>query len=494
MKFLKGLALSLLGFLLFLSLSVSASAFTLNSTILNPDFLTSELGEFDVSLLTEEIISAGPAQAELPEEMMVALVDTIAKFEPIVKEQISAATHSIYDYLLGKKQNPELAITLGDTFLSSDFVIKLLNELDMSTLAEDFISEQIPEEELRVAVINTITELEPQIKERVGLAADPIFDYLLGESQSLDLALILHDIVLTPDLVTSIVAKLDLSSQVRELLIQQLTEGIPEEMGELTQYAEDAITEEWVEAQLNSAIPSILDYLLGQSQTLRVSISLQSVKENLRESLREAFLESPPPEFAGVPRALLEQYFDDFFQELIGSIPSTFELDESLLSDLRTQITGALAEAEAGLAEARQNITKAIAETEVGLEEARRYIGYFQLGYKLLIGFILLLILGIVLINRQIREATRRLGSIFLSFAIPACIGLFAIRYFAEIQTWILQLLKIDIDIPAQFQALILQTMNNFLAPVRMLCLGLLIVGVALIVVSFVYKPRQSEL
>ena len=37
MKFLKGLGLTLLGFLLFLSLSIFSLAFLLNSTILNPD-------------------------------------------------------------------------------------------------------------------------------------------------------------------------------------------------------------------------------------------------------------------------------------------------------------------------------------------------------------------------------------------------------------------------------------------------------------------------
>ena len=86
MKFLKGLALSLLGFLLFLSLSVFASAFTLNSTILNPDFVVAEIDKVDVSSLTEELLAEEAIQEEAPEELSVSIVGIITKLEPLVKE------------------------------------------------------------------------------------------------------------------------------------------------------------------------------------------------------------------------------------------------------------------------------------------------------------------------------------------------------------------------------------------------------------------------
>jgi len=57
MGFLKGLAVSLLSFLLFLSLSAFGLAIMLNSTILNPDFVTSQLDRLDISSLAEEIIN-----------------------------------------------------------------------------------------------------------------------------------------------------------------------------------------------------------------------------------------------------------------------------------------------------------------------------------------------------------------------------------------------------------------------------------------------------
>ncbi len=65
MKLAKGLALSLLGFLLFLSLSTFGLVFTLNSTILNPDFVVQELDKLDVYSLTSEFLDEQMLQSEV---------------------------------------------------------------------------------------------------------------------------------------------------------------------------------------------------------------------------------------------------------------------------------------------------------------------------------------------------------------------------------------------------------------------------------------------
>ena len=147
MKFLKGLGLTLLGFLLFLSLSIFSLAFLLNSTILNPDFITSEIDRFEVSAVVEEVISEQSSE-ELPEEVRATIVDITTKLEPVAEEQVDAAIHSIYDYLLGNRENPELARTLRDTFLSSDFIVSIVDKLDIASLTEVMFSDQSSEEEL----------------------------------------------------------------------------------------------------------------------------------------------------------------------------------------------------------------------------------------------------------------------------------------------------------------------------------------------------------
>jgi len=80
MKVLKGLALSLLSFLLFLSLSIFGLALTLNLTILNPDFTVSELDRLDIPSLTKDLLSQ-----QIPQDVpyIAEVVDnTIADLEP----------------------------------------------------------------------------------------------------------------------------------------------------------------------------------------------------------------------------------------------------------------------------------------------------------------------------------------------------------------------------------------------------------------------------
>ncbi len=294
MKFLKGLALSLLSFLLFLSLSIFSSAFMLNNTLLDPDFVTSEI-----------------------------------------------------------------------------------NRLDMSSLAGEFLSEQIPQEESYIAEVldKTITDLEP-----------------------------------------------------------------------------------WIKEQASTAIYTGYDYLMGRTQSLSLTISTKPVKDSLKENLREALLASPPSELKGMSPAIIEQYSDEVFQQLVGDIEPTFEFTESSLPPDVLAI----------------------------LEQVRQGMDYYQLGYKALIGFMLLLVLGITLISRQVRDITRRLGIPCLTYGAFGYAGIFVANYFAERWSpWP--------EIPASLETWITQLLDNLLAPMEMFSLGLLIGGLVLTIVSFVYKPRQAS-
>jgi len=492
MKILKGLAIGLLSFLLFLSLSIFGIAFLLNQTILNPNFVTSQLDKLDVAALVEEIISEQEDEEAFSEELETALVNTITKLEAPVKEQLGVAIGETYDYLLGRKETPDLRATLGNTFLNSAFVASLMEELDLSLLAEELISEQVSEEEfpeeLGTALVNTITELEPTIKERVSAAADPIFDYLLGESQSIDLALTLRNTFLSSDFVVSLVNELDISSLASEFLGEQLLEDIPEEMEFLVEHLDDIVAElePTIKEELIAAADPILDYLLGESDSLNIEISLVPIAEDLEDTLKETLFESPPAALAWLPLSELEQYFDEHFGELTEMLPA-LELDETLFgAEVPAQIAEALAEAEEGLGEARQDIAEALAEAEERLEEAREYIGYFQLGYKLLIGFIVLLVLGIIFINRQVKSATRKLGIIFLTYGAIEYTGIFVTKYFIKKAQlpWTEILPSLEAQLP--------QLVSDFLSPLAMFSLGLLIGGVVLIAVSFVY-PRWLQ-
>ena len=286
----------------------------------------------------------------------------------------------------------------------------------------------------------------------LGLA---ILSLLLFLSLSVfGLVLTINQTILNPEFVVSQVDRLDVASLAKETLSEQIPPEVEQFMGEAVDET-IADLEPWMKQQAREATYSIYDYLEGRSQSLSLVISLEPVKESLRDNLREAVLQSPPPELAGLPPAEIEHYLDEYSQQ----IPSTFELDEaSIPPDVMTQ-----------------------------LEMVRQYIGYFHLGYNALIGFILLLILGIVLINRQVRGSTRSLGSTFLSCGVLSLAGVLITRYVAASQL-------VQLDMPVYFQTWIPQLLADTLAPLEIYGIGLLAAGVVLLVVSFVYKPREPSL
>jgi len=297
MKFLKNLGLSLLGFLLFLALSIFGSAFMLNQTLLNPDFVTAEINRLDVSSLAGEILSEQIPVEEFPEELRTVLVNTITDVEPWMKEEISTAVYSGYDYLMGK------------------------------------------------------------------------------------------------------------------------------------------------------------------TQSLNLIISTQPVRDSLKENLREAFQTLSPPELQGLPPAVKEQYFNEFYQQLAKDIPPTIEFTESSLPP----------------------------EALAMLEQVKQYISYYQTVYYGLIGLMVLLVVGIILISRQVRDVTRRLGTPCLTYGAVGYAGIFATKYFIGAGGLPLP------EIPASLQTWLPQFLDNLLAPMEIFSLGLLITGIVLIIVSFVYKPRQPS-
>ena len=392
MKILKGVVTGLLSFLLFWSLSLFGIAFLLNQTILNPDFVTTQIDKLDVAALVEETISEQEGEEAFPEEQATAIVDTIANVEPLVKEGISNATEPVYDYLLGESETVDLASTIRHDVLSTEIITSLIDEMDIASIASEMVREQLPED-------------------------------------------------------------------------------IPEELEPLAEQADEIIAdlEPTIKAELIAAAEPIADYLLGQSQSLSIEISLEPMTVELEDTLRETILESPPPELAGLPPAEIEWRLDEYLGEMTGMMPSTIELDETVFPpEMPTQIAESLAKAEDSLAQVRE------------------YVGYLQLGYKILIGVIVVLIIGIVLLNLQVRSATRKLGTIFTIYGAVEFAGIFVARYFAGNQLT-------QLDMPASARELLPRLVNDFSAPLLWFSLGFLIVGVALLIVSFVYKPRQQQ-
>ena len=397
MKFLKGLALGLLGLILSLSLAVFGLAFTINSTVLNPGFIRTEIEELDISALVREVVTQPPGQPQgnegiPPQALVTAVTDTITQLEPLLKERITAATDSIYDYLLGKRPNPDLAVTLRSTILKTDFFVAIIDKLDITSMVKEIIQQQLA-------------------------SAPPEFQKYIDAS-----------------------------------LDKAVTDIKPVVIG-----------------QIKAAGDPVLDYLIGKTDSFSVNIDSAQLKTNLRTSIHDAVFASLPPEFALIPSAQRENLFNQLFDNFAGGIPSSFEINQSMFDPA-----------------VRAGIADGLKQAEDGLVQARQYVAYFQLGYNLLIVLMLLLVAGIILIHRQVRGAARNLGSIFLSYGAFEYAGVLVARYFAD-----KRLPSALAELPPSLQTWVTNLSDRLLSPLGTFSLILLISGVVLLIISFVYPKRE---
>lgn len=272
----------------------------------------------------------------------------------------------------------------------------------------------------------------------------------------------LNSTLLDPDFVVAQVDRLDVAALAQEVTEEQLGGQLPPEVAFLEEALSDTIAENepWLKEQINAAIRSGYDYLLGESERLSLTVSLEPLKEDLRDKLWQLFqqnLESLPPELAAAPPGMLEQYFEQFYQPFAAEIPSEFAVDESSIPpDVMAQI----------------NLV-------------RESISYAQTLYYALIGLMVLLVLGIILLHRNVKGATRELGVTFLIYGALDYASVWATQNF-------LPSLPLP-DMPPSLQSWLNGLIGDLAAPMGMLGIGLMAGGAALIIVSIVYRRRVEE-
>ena len=116
---------------------------------------------------------------------------------------------------------------------------------------------------------------------------------------------------------------------------------------------------------------------------------------------------------------------------------------------------------------------------------ARDSYRYFTIGYYALIAFMVLLIAGIVLIHRNVRSSTRTIGIDLLIYGVIAFASVFALRNIVPG--------LMPADWPSAIVTWLTGFTRDFFGPLQWFSLSVLILGVALLVVSFVYKRKAPE-
>jgi hypothetical protein len=363
-----------------------------------------------------------------------------------------------------------LALAVNNSLLNKNFVPNQLDRLEVTPLLEETITSSASglSPDVHTALIQAVDNLEPQIKQQLRAANSQIYDYLLGKRDTLEIRQVLKETVLGKDFVTSLLNEADTLTFVRKDLRDQLAGLIPPGQQDLVVYLDKAMPslDPWLQQQIGVVTGPVIDYLLGESSTLQVDISLAPMKATLEASLRGAFLSSPPPALAGTPPDQLEMIFNQYYQAFAAQIPASASIDPSNIG-----VSGSWAES--------------MTEFDSSLADIRAGFGYFRALFIVLIAVIVLLIAGIVLIHREVKGIARDLGIIFLTFGVIEFLGIIITGYF-------IKTMLATADIPDAIRTWIPGVYNDFFRPTEILSIVLGIVGIILIVISIIYRKQRS--
>ena len=262
---------------------------------------------------------------------------------------------------------------------------------------------------------------------------------LFGAVSALGFAFMLNQTIMDPNFTAREVDKLDIAA-IAGSFIQMSDSGndvnafIPGVTMSSAITASIKSAEPELKNELRTAIFNAYDYFLRRSDYLNISISLQSVKTNLKSTLWMELQKSPPSQIGGIPfnaipKATVENTFNSYFDQFAGNFPSSFVIDSSSFD----------------------------ATTTMTIQQVRQGIGYYQFWW-LTIPLILVLAVAIILIENNLRSSLRNLGINLFLFGAIGIASDYLLKYFtgpsmvipglpAALQVWFGQFLD-DIFAP----------------------------------------------
>ena len=277
-----------------------------------------------------------------------------------------------------------------------------------------------------------------------------LFDVLvfLGLIISINLTL------LNPDFVISKLGELDVYSVVIEQAKAQLpgqefidAETVDKIVNELTP---------WFKEQTDDVIRDVYAYL-KEDRELNVVISLEQVRTVVKENIREAVLNSLPPQLQGVPQSVIDTFMSQLYEGVDSFIPATFHLSETSVGQ----------------------------QVAAQLQQVKQVVGYIDTVYKTLIIVAVVLVLLIALAHWwQPKPITRSIGITFILVGAACIIG-------SLLDVWLVQALSRLVGESSMLlglQSKLPQLASDLTAPVRMYGIGFLGSGIVLVAISFLFR------
>jgi len=496
----KNAAVVLLCIFLFILLFVFGLAFTVNQIALSPGFITGVINDIDFSKTASDLLQTPEYSSDfdMSQELRDTLIDTLDAIEPVLKENIKIAVRDVYNYALGKVDTPDLKSLLGDSFMNSDFVSSLLQKIDLSrivdqTLAEQLISTSPEDADLKTAIISAINQLEPTIKQGVTAASEPVFRYVLGETDSIDLKTILRQYIINKAFITDVVNSLDLKPIAKDMIGSQLDLTLPQGItlndSEIDQII--ATAEPTVKTSLISAADPIADYLLRNRPSFSITVPWNS--SSAKPVVKQAFLRQLPPELAAATTAQIDMAYELYWASAKTAIPTSFTIDSTIFSaDFDQSVDEMIQSAQDALVEVRKGIDEASVQLDDALNTARSYINLARILYWSL-ALLILFVIGAVILIRRSFGAARDLGITFTTYGVLELIGVLILRFFLGKPAFIQGF--INGDIPDSVWDIISPIIQRLTQPLLIFSIVCLIIGIISLVVFFVYprKPSSNE-
>jgi hypothetical protein len=336
---------------------------------------------------------------------------------------------------------------LQNTIFNADFVISQTDRVDISDLAreivEEYIDEDIPEEAefIKDIIYDVIAEEEPWIREQLEYAVRTGYDFLQEKTEKLEIIIPMEGIIA------------DIKESLWDTLKERQSEWLPEIVDVfLVPYVSEHL-DEYADSIPNQYIPS---FVIDAAEELLFDY----LEDYLQDVSDEIMNEGSMSEITGLLEALVKPYYDYYYDEFIEEIPSEIIINEDEITD----------------------------DVMDGLLEARKYLGYFQAGFWGLIGFMVVLVAGVILIHRNVKTPSLSLGITTAFYGALTFIGVLIARSINP-----MQYIPDSSEIPASLETLIHDIPRDIMAPLQWFSLGILIIGVALIVLSILYRSRVVE-
>jgi len=368
---------------------------------------------------------------------------------------------------------------VDSTALNEDFINSQIDNLNIADIAGEEIDKQLEEEDIpqtvKDSLDNILPDLEQYIADESSTIIDQVYAYIKGESSDLDLVQLTRGAVPDASFINSLLDDMELGILVEEFINEKIGEADLNEIGYLEDYIAQAATESAdafetsIRQVITSSVEPAADYTLGITSSLDLSYSIKPILDDFKDNLFAGITVSPPPELASLSPTQFNQALQDIWAQYFSDILFTFEIDEELIGY-----------------DTQADITQSLSDANDSLQEARDYIELFNMGYWIIIVFIALFIAGIILLQRNVRDACRSLGTIFLVYGVFEYLGIIITKSVVD------SLIRDTEDMPASFIDWATNLLSDTVNPLEIMAISSAVLGLILVVTSFLYKRQQA--